>query len=239
MNMHADANQLATMKFAVGQPVTRKEDPTLLRGQGRYTDDINLPGQAYCVMVRSQYAHGIIKGIDTSAAKQMPGVLGVWTGVDLDAAGFGPLKTMMILPNRDGTPMKTPTRHSLATDKVRFVGDPVAFVVAETMAQAKDAAEAVEVDIDPLPAVTDARAAAEPGAPLVFDDVPSNICLDFHAGDAEKVAEAFAGRRMSRACHWSAIESSSAPWSRARRSATTIPRPTAIPSAPATRARSA
>jgi carbon-monoxide dehydrogenase large subunit len=192
MNMHADANQLATMKFAIGQPVTRKEDPTLLRGQGRYTDDINLPNQAYCVMVRSQYAHGIIKGIDVSAAKEMPGVLGVWTGADLDAAGFGPLKTMMILPNRDGTPMKTPTRHSLATDKVRFVGDPVAFVVAETWAQAKDAAEAVEVDIEALPAVTDARAAAEPGAPLVFDDVPSNVCLDFHAGDAEKVAEAFA-----------------------------------------------
>ncbi|MGE3649750.1 MAG: xanthine dehydrogenase family protein molybdopterin-binding subunit, partial [Reyranellaceae bacterium] len=192
MNMPADATQLATMKFGVGQPVTRKEDPTLLRGQGRYTDDVNLPNQAYCVMVRSQYAHGIIKGIDVSAAKAMPGVLGVWTGADLDAAGFGPLKTMMILPNRDGTPMKTPTRHSLATDKVRFVGDPVAFVVAETVAQAKDAAEAVEVDIDPLPAVTDARAAAQPGAPLVFDDVPDNVCLDFHAGDEAKVAEAFA-----------------------------------------------
>ncbi|MBV9832910.1 MAG: xanthine dehydrogenase family protein molybdopterin-binding subunit, partial [Alphaproteobacteria bacterium] len=190
--MHADANQLANMKFAIGQPVTRKEDPTLLRGQGRYTDDINLPNQAYCVMVRSQYAHGIIKGIDISAAKEMPGVLGVWTGAELNAAGFGALKTMMILPNRDGTPMKTPTRHSLATDKVRFVGDPVAFVVAETLAQAKDAAEAVEVDIEALPAVTDARAAAEPGAPLVFDDVPNNVCLDFHAGDAEKVAEAFA-----------------------------------------------
>ena len=192
MNIHADATQLATMKFSVGQPVTRKEDPTLLRGQGRYTDDVNLSNQAYCVMVRSQYAHGIIKGIDISAAKAMPGVLGVWTGTDLDAAGFGALKTMMVLPNRDGTPMKTPTRHSLATDKVRFVGDPVAFVVAETVAQAKDAAEAVEVDIDPLPAVTDARAAAQPGAPLVFDDVPANVCLDFHAGDEAKVAEAFA-----------------------------------------------
>jgi len=192
MNMHADANQLADMKFAIGQPVTRKEDPTLLRGQGRYTDDINLPNQAYCVMVRSQYAHGVIKGIDTSAAKDMPGVLGVWTGADLDAAGYGALKTMMILPNRDGTPMKTPVRHSLATDKVRFVGDPVAFVVAETLAQAKDAAEAVEVDIEALPAVTDARAAAEPGAPQIFDDAPNNVCLDFHAGDEVKVAEAFA-----------------------------------------------
>ncbi|MBM3621019.1 MAG: xanthine dehydrogenase family protein molybdopterin-binding subunit [Alphaproteobacteria bacterium] len=193
MTMHADANQLGSLKFAVGQPVTRKEDPTLLRGQGRYTDDINLPNQAYCVMVRSQYAHGVIKGIDTGVARAMPGVLGVWTGADLDAAGYGALKTMIIVPNRDGTPMKTPTRHSLATDKVRFVGDPVAFVVAETIAQAKDAAEAVAVDIDPLPAVTDARAATLPGAPLVFDDVPGNVCLDFHAGDAAKVAEAFAG----------------------------------------------
>ena len=90
----------------------------------------------------------------------MPGVLGVWTGADLNAAGYGPLKTLIPVPNRDGTPMKTPTRHSLATDKVRFVGDPVAFVVAETLAEAKDAAETVMLDIDALPAVTDAREAA-------------------------------------------------------------------------------
>ena len=95
----------------------------------------------------------------------MPGVLGVWTGADLNAAGYGPLKTVMMVPQRDGSPMKTPTRYSLATDKVRFVGDPVAFVVAETQAQAKDAAEAVVVDIESLPAVTDAREAAQPGAP--------------------------------------------------------------------------
>jgi len=187
-----DADSLNLMKFGIGQPVTRQEDPVLLKGQGRYTDDINLPNQAYAVMVRSQVAHGIIKGIDTSAAKQMPGVLGVWTGADLNAAGFGPLKTLIPVPNRDGSPMKTPVRYSLATDKVRFVGDPVAFVVAGTLAEAKDAAEAVELDIESLPAVTDSRAAAEPDVPTLFDDVPGNVCLDYHFGDSEKVAEAFA-----------------------------------------------
>jgi carbon-monoxide dehydrogenase large subunit len=189
MNAPMAANDLNLMKFGIGQPVPRQEDPTLLRGEGRYTDDMNLPNQAWCVMVRSQVAHGVIKGIDTAEAKTMPGVLGVWTGADL--ANYGPLKTLIPVPNRDGSPMKTPTRPSLATDKVRFVGDPVAFVVAETLAQAKDAAEAVMVDIDALPAVTDAREATKPGAPQVFDDAPGNLCVDYLYGDSAKVAEAF------------------------------------------------
>src|SRR5471032_1152359 len=180
-----DADKLDLMKFGVGQPVPRQEDPTLLQGQGRYTDDINLDRQVHAVMVRSQVAHGILKGIDTEEAKKMPGVLGVWTGHDLNAAGFGPLKTLIPVPNRDGTPMKTPERMSLATSKVRFVG-------AETLAQAKDAAEAVVLDIESLPAVTDAREGAKPGAPLVFDDAPGNICVDYHYVHSEQVAEAFA-----------------------------------------------
>ena len=192
MSAPLDANDLNLMKFGIGQPVTRKEDPILLQGQGRYTDDVNLAGQAYGVMVRSQVAHGIIKGIDTAEAKSMPGVLGVWTGADLVAAGFGLLKCIIPFPNRDGTPMKKPDRPSLPTDKVRFVGDPVAIVVAETLAQAKDAAEAVFVDIEALPAVTDARAGAQPGAPLLYDDAPGNICLDYRFGDSAKVAEGFA-----------------------------------------------
>ena len=192
MSAPLDANDLNLMKFGIGQPVTRKEDPILLQGQGRYTDDVNLAGQAYGVMVRSQVAHGIIKGIDTAEAKSMPGVLGVWTGADLVAAGFGLLKCIIPFPNSDGTPMKKPDRPSLPTDKVRFVGDPVAIVVAETLAQAKDAAEAVFVDIEALPAVTDARAAAQPGAPLLYDDAPGNICLDYRFGDSAKVAEGFA-----------------------------------------------
>jgi len=190
--LSADADTLNLMKFGIGQPVPRQEDPTLLKGQGRYSDDISLPNLAHAVIVRSQMAHGVLKGIDTEEAKKMPGVLGVWTGADLNAAGYGPLKTLIPVPNRDGSPMKTPVRHSLATDKVRFVGDPVAVVVAETLAEAKDAAEAVMLDIDTLPAVTDARAGAEAGAPIVFDEAPGNICVDYQYGDSAKVAEAFA-----------------------------------------------
>ena len=153
----------------------------------------------------------------------MPGVLGVWTGADLDAAGYGPLKTLMPVPNRDGSPMKTPPRHSLATDKVRFVGDPVAFVVAETLAQAKDAAEAVELDIEPLPAVTDAREAAKPGAPQLFDDAPGNSALDYHYGDADKVAR---GLRQGRARH--AAAAGQQPHRRLRHGAALGDRPTTI-----------
>src|SRR6185312_11072536 len=192
MNAPFVADTLDSMKFAIGQPVPRQEDPTLLQGQGRYSDDISSENQAYCVMVRSQVAHGLLKGIDTSEAKAMPGVLGVWTGADLNEAGFGPLKTVMMVPQRDGSPMKTPTRYSLATDKVRFVGDPVAFVVAETLAEARDAAEAVMLDIESLPSVTDAREAAQPGAPEVYADVPGNVCADYHYGDTARVNEAFA-----------------------------------------------
>jgi len=181
---------LAVTKFAVGQPVRRTEDPRLLRGRGRYTDDINLPGQAYAVMVRSTIAHGRIRAIDTEAARAMPGVCTVLTGHDLKA--YGGLKCTLPLKSRDGTPIRYVPRPALAVDKVRFVGDPVACVVAETPARAKDAAEAVSLDIEPLPAVTSAREAAQPGAPLLYDEVPYNIALDYHFGDSAKVADAFA-----------------------------------------------
>src|SRR5260370_894373 len=121
----------------------------------------------------------------------MPGVLAVYAGADL--AGYGSLKCVPPLKNRDGTPMKKPPRPALAVDKVRFVGDPVACVVAQTAIEAKEAAEAVALDIEPLPAVTLASEAVKPGAPLVFDDVPNNVALDYHYGDAEKVNEALAG----------------------------------------------
>jgi carbon-monoxide dehydrogenase large subunit len=192
MNVQIDAARPAAQRAAIGQALPRKEDVRLLQGQGRYTDDVNLPGQAHAVIVRSRHAHGIIKNIATAEARAMPGVLGVYTGADLNAAGFGMLKCVIAFPNRDGSPMKKPVRHALATDRVRFVGDPVAFVVAETAAQAKDAAEAVTVDIDPLPAVTSARAAAASGAPQLYDDVPGNVALDYHYGDADQVAAAFA-----------------------------------------------
>jgi carbon-monoxide dehydrogenase large subunit len=190
MNVHDDPHSLALMKFGIGQPVPRTEDPVLVRGRGCYTDDLRLAGEAYAVMVRSRIAHGIIKRIDTSAARQMPGVLGAYTGADL--AEYGTLKCIVPFKNRDGTPMRMPPRPALPTDKVRFVGDPVAFVVAETPLQAKDAAEAVEIDIEPLPAVTTPKAAAATDAPLLHEEAPGNIALDYHYGDADAVAAAFA-----------------------------------------------
>jgi carbon-monoxide dehydrogenase large subunit len=192
MNGQVDLTQFAQEKYAVGQPVPRKEDPTLLRGEGRYSDDLNLPGQAYAVMVRSSSAHGIIRSIDTEAAKEMPGVLAVLTGRDLVEAGLGTMPKGMTFKMRDGGEMPKPEQPILTTDKVRFAGDPIAVVVAETAKQAKDAAEAVFADIDTLPAVTDAAAAAAPGAPLLHDATPGNVVLDFHHGDTAAVEAAFA-----------------------------------------------
>lgn len=185
-------NAIALQKYGVGQPVRRKEDDTLVRGKGRYTDDFNLPGQAYAVVVRSTHAHGVIRGIGTDAARTMPGVLGVWTGKDLDAAGYGPFTCGLPLKSRDGSPLLQTNRQPLATDKVRFVGDPVAFVVADTLAQARHAAEAVELDIEPLPAVTDPEEATKLGAPQLYDHIPNNVALDYHYGDMERVNAAFA-----------------------------------------------
>ena len=183
-------DRLAIEKFAVGQSIPRLEDPMLVRGLGRYTDDVSLAGQVYGVMVRSRNAHGVIRGIDTKAAAQMPGVLAIYTGADLK--DYGPLKCLVGLTNRDGSPLKKPRRPALPMDRVRYVGDPVACVIAQTPAQAKDAAEAVTVDIEPLPAVISAEEAARNGAPQLYDDVPGNVALDYQYGDNEVVKAAFA-----------------------------------------------
>src|ERR1700731_4713218 len=177
MDDFVDPTLLDLDRYAIGQPVRRSEDPVLVSGKGRFTDDINLPGQAYCAIVRSHYAHGMIRGIDAAAVRGMPGVLGIYTPADLEAGGIGPLPPRQVMNNRDGTPMLSPVRCALATGKVRYVGEAIAAVVAETVAQAKDAAEAVEVEIEPSPAVTTASAAAAPGAPLLYDDVPRNTGL--------------------------------------------------------------
>jgi aerobic carbon-monoxide dehydrogenase large subunit len=182
----------ALVKFAVGQGVPRKEDPTLLRGEGRYTDDVNLPGQAYAVMVRARHAHGTIRRLDFAAARALPGALGVWGAADLEAAGFKPLQSPFNAKNRDDTPWRTAPRPVLAKTTVRYAGEPVAFAVAATAAQAKDAAEAVICDIDPLPAVTAPEAAAAAAAPQLHPQAPGNILLDFHYGDSAAVAAAFA-----------------------------------------------
>jgi carbon-monoxide dehydrogenase large subunit len=191
MNAPFDPLLLAAERFAVGQPVSRKEDPVLLRGEGRYTEDLKRPNQLYAVMVRSRMAHGVINSIDVAAAREMPGVREVILAEDLDAAGIRNMPAAAN-KNRDGSPTPRPPQRPLATRRVRYVGEPIAMVVAETSKQAKDAAEAVFADIDPLPAVTTAGEAAASGAPLVHDEAPGNLCLDFHFGDAAKVSAAFA-----------------------------------------------
>src|SRR2546426_6474337 len=162
MNTPSEAS-LAQAEYRIGEPVRRTEDPTLLRGEGRYTDDLNEPGQAYAHIVRSPHAHGVLRGVDAEAARKMPGVIAIYTGADL--AAYGPHKCMLDFKQRDGSPMKRPIRRSLASGKVRFVGDPVACVVARSAVQAKDAAEAVELDIEPLPAGGLARAGGKPSEP--------------------------------------------------------------------------
>src|SRR5213075_2948455 len=164
--------RIATLSpnYRIGERVQRTEDPQLLRGAGTYTDDVNEPGQAYAVIVRSQYAHGVLRGVSVEKARAMPGALAIYTAADL--AAYGPHKCALDFKMRDGTPMKRPVRKSLAEGKVRYVGDPVACVIAQTALQAKDAAEAVELDIEALPAVTRASEAAKPGAPQLYDDVP-------------------------------------------------------------------
>jgi carbon-monoxide dehydrogenase large subunit len=178
----------ARLKFGVGQPVPRQEDPKLLQGQGRYTDDLALPGQLYAFVVRSPYAHAVLNGVDVTAARAAPGVHAVITAADL--ADYGDMTCAMPLKNADGSALRTTRRPALAGDKLRFVGDPVAVVVAETKAQAKDAAELVELDVEILDAVTEASAAA--AAPLLYEDIAENCVLDFAFGDAGKVAAAFA-----------------------------------------------
>jgi len=193
MNRHIAPSSVTEAPFGIGQPVPRKEDPILVRGEGRYTDDLSLEGQLYAAFVRSPHAHGLLNGVDISAAQAMKGVVAIYTGADLEGQGYGPLRCQIDLPNRDGTPIRKPVRMALATGKVRFVGDPVAVVVARTAVQARDAAEAVMLDIDVLPAVISGEDALAPGAPLLYDEVPGNLVLDYQSGDAQKVAAAFAG----------------------------------------------
>ncbi|MBL8698146.1 MAG: xanthine dehydrogenase family protein molybdopterin-binding subunit [Alphaproteobacteria bacterium] len=186
------ASSLEFARFAVGQPVRRTEDPKLLRGQGRYTDDVTAAGQVHAWILRSPHAHGVIRRIDVEAARRLPGVLAAWTGADLATQGYGHVKSMPVGTSRDGSPMKETPRPALAVDKVRYVGDPIAIVVAETRAQARDAAEAIELDIEPLPAVTGPRAALASGAPQLYDGVPGNLQYDALFGDPAAVAAAFA-----------------------------------------------
>jgi carbon-monoxide dehydrogenase large subunit len=178
-------------QFGIGQPVRRFEDRRLLSGQGRFQHDLALAGQAQAVVVRSPHAHARIRAIDTSAARAAPGVLAVYTGDDIAKSGLGTMRISFQRKRPDGSPMFAPSFPGLAQGRVRFVGAPVAFVVAETLAEAKDAAELVAVDYDILPAVTDTAEAAA-GKHAVWDECPDNISNLFEAGDKAATEAAFA-----------------------------------------------
>ncbi|WP_422000515.1 xanthine dehydrogenase family protein molybdopterin-binding subunit [Reyranella sp.] len=181
-------------KFGIGQSVRRLEDPRLLTGGGRYTDDTRLdgPAPARAHVLRSPHAHADIRRIDAEAARKAPGVLLVFTGEDVKKAGFGDVPCIVPLDNRDGTPRGDTPRPMLAQDRVRHVGDPVALVVAETLEQARDAAELIEVDYAPRPHVVGTFEAAQPGAPLVHDHIKDNIVFDWAMGDQAATDAAFA-----------------------------------------------
>jgi carbon-monoxide dehydrogenase large subunit len=168
-------------QFGIGQAITRFEDRRLLQGGGRYLDDVNLPGQAYAVIVRSIHAHARIRGLDIRAALKAPGVVAVLTGADVARDGLGTMQMTLKRKRPDGSPMFAPPHRGLAQDRVRYVGDPVALVVADTRAQAEDAAELVDVDYEPLPSVTSTAAAV--GGPLVYDECRDNVSNVFEAGD--------------------------------------------------------
>lgn len=179
-------------QFGMGQPVRRLEDARLIAGQGCYTDDVQPAGQLHAVFVRSPHAHARIRGIDVAAARVMPGVRAVLTVDDLDRAGLGNLPCRSPYRHRTGEMMALPPRPALARGAVRHVGDPVACVVADSPARARDAAEAVQVDYEPLPAITDLAKAFAPEAPQVWPEAPGNLALDWEGGDLAPVEAAFA-----------------------------------------------
>jgi carbon-monoxide dehydrogenase large subunit len=191
-------NLSGTVANGIGQPVRRKEDFRLLTGKGSFADDVSLPELAHAVIVRSPHAHARIATIDTAPALESPSVLAVLTGRDYVEDGLGPIPHgagLMGPPDvavrlRGLKPITT-RDYPMPPDRARFVGEPVAMVVAETIDQAKDAAELLEIAYDPLPAVVRAADAVKPGAPRLWDDAPDNLCIDIEVGDEATTAEAF------------------------------------------------
>ncbi|MDR3532400.1 MAG: xanthine dehydrogenase family protein molybdopterin-binding subunit, partial [Rhodopila sp.] len=183
---------MTTTKFGIAQPVRRVEDPRLLKGAGRYTDDIVLPGMLFGVVLRSPHAAARITRLDTTAAAGLPGIAGVYTAADLAADGLGPLPCAALVNNRDGSPQAAPPHPVLADGAVRHVGDPVAFVVADSIKQARDAAELIEVDYDILPSITDLPAAMDAGTTLVWPEVKNNLAFDWEIGDKAATDAEFA-----------------------------------------------
>jgi aerobic carbon-monoxide dehydrogenase large subunit len=177
-------------KFGIGQPVRRKEDVRLLTGRGTYTDDLDRAEQAHAVVLRSPHAHARILSMATSEAKAAPGVLAVLTGHDAIADGLKPLPVQVEVPGKD-KPLFAPTRHILQTERVRYVGDPVALVVAETREQAMDAAELIQVDYETLPSITETGAALDPASPVIWEEQGSNLCVHWDSGREAEADAAF------------------------------------------------
>lgn len=179
-------------KYGIGQPVRRKEDVRFVTGRGRFTDDMNVEGQAWGYVLRSPHGHARILSVDVEAARSAPGVLSVLTSREADEDGLPPIPCQIDVPGKDGAKMFAPERWVLAKERVRFVGDPVAFVVAETYEQARDAAELIVVEYEDLPAVTEAIDADEPDAPLLYPEQGSNLCVHWESHPDGPVDEAFA-----------------------------------------------
>src|SRR5688500_15096324 len=167
-----------TMRFGSDADRRRREDLPLVTGKGRFTDDLVRPGQAHAAFVRAPVGHAILRRVGTEEAARLPGVLAVITGEDLSRDGIGDIPPLAALPGRGGRPMFQAKMPVLARDRVRYVGEPVAVVVAETLAQALDAAEAVSLDFEELPSVTGVEQATAPGAPSLWEGSPDNIALD-------------------------------------------------------------
>src|SRR5712671_3386234 len=182
-------------QFGIGQSVRRVEDRRFITGHGNYVDDINRPHQAYAFMLRSPHAHARIGAIETTAALSTPDVLAVFTGEDLARDRIGTIPCLSALTNRDGSPSVLPPYPAIARGRVRHVGNTVAMVVAESGAAARDAAELIAVDYEPLPAVVDTAHALDPGQPQVWDEAPGNLCFDWEIGDRAAVERAMAGAR--------------------------------------------
>jgi carbon-monoxide dehydrogenase large subunit len=182
-------------QYGIGQPVRRVEDQRFLTGHASYVDDLVLPRQAYAFMLRSPHAHARIRGVDTTAAAAAPGVLAVLTGEDVARDGLGPLPCLIPLTNRDGTAAPLPRRPAMVRDVARHVGDTVAMVVAESLGAARDAAELIAVDYEPLPATCLTETALEPGQPQVWDEAAGNLAFDWGIGDAAAVDRAMAVAR--------------------------------------------
>src|SRR5947207_429762 len=176
----------------IGKPLRRREDIRFVQGRARYVDDINLPATAWCIFVRSQHAHARIRSIATEAASRMPGTLLTLTADDWDRAGHGELTVVHPMPFGDGRPMNCAPRPAFARDKVHHVGDIVAAVIAQTRFAAEDAAEAVAVDYEPLPAVTTTRDAVAPGAALVHPQFHTNLVFEIERGSRDKTEAALA-----------------------------------------------